>query len=70
MSTFFTNVKRFNYTMLIFQDKDNYKFGAFCAHPWQKQVHTFGSFDNFVFTFKDNLSEPIIYRWTGENEQF
>lgn len=65
--TFFQRVKDYDTTIIIIEDTDGWKFGAFCLEEWKPTYSFYGNGENLLFTFKDG-NEPHVYGWTGEGE--
>ncbi|CAI2360256.1 unnamed protein product [Moneuplotes crassus] len=66
--TFYKNVYNHSATILIIQDSNGWKFGAYAASDWEIKKHFYGTGESFLFTFKDTDQNISTYKWTGEND--
>lgn len=57
MSTFYANLKFSMYSIILVEDTEGYKFGAFCTQEWKSQKYFYGTGESFIFTFKDSREE-------------
>ena len=69
IGTFYERCKKVRTTLLVVQDTKGWVFGGYCTEAWHPSVRFYGTGENFLFTFKTG-NKPIIYRWTGETDQF
>jgi hypothetical protein len=53
---------------MVIKDTSGYVFGGFTCETWKKSTKFYGTGESFLFTLK-NGNEPIVFRWTGENDQ-
>lgn len=67
--TFFKSCKGNSTSILIIEDLDGYKFGAFCLEAWQNKPGFYGTAEQLLFTFKDTLEEPKVFDWQVSGDQ-
>ena len=70
MQTFYNQNSEHQNTLLFVQDRDGYRFGAFCTGEWEVSKYFYGTGESFVFTFKDTEEEVEKFTCTGENEHY
>ena len=60
--TFFQKCREYDDTILVIEDEDGWKFGAYCKEPWAAKFCFFGNGEQFLYTFKDE-NDPNIFTW-------
>ena len=66
--TFYKWARNFDKTLLLIEDTNGYKFGAFASQEWKIHKHFYGTGETFLFTFKDTEEDIKYFRWTGAND--
>ena len=66
--TFYKWARNFEKTLLLIEDTNGYKFGAFASQEWKIHKHFYGTGETFLFTFKDTEEDIKYFRWTGAND--
>ena len=69
MNTFMNNMRFEDYTLILFEDSNGWKFGGLCLEEWRPSKSFYGSGENFVFTFRGGDSCEI-FRSSGNNQMF
>jgi hypothetical protein len=52
---------------MVIKDTNGWVFGGFTCETWRKSNKFYGTGESFLYTLKDG-NDPILYRWTGEND--
>eukprot|EP00735_Rhodelphis_limneticus_P003671 TRINITY_DN15171_c0_g1::TRINITY_DN15171_c0_g1_i1::g.30627::m.30627 TRINITY_DN15171_c0_g1::TRINITY_DN15171_c0_g1_i1::g.30627 ORF type:complete len:530 (-),score=86.80,sp/Q4V8B0/OXR1_RAT/39.52/6e-33,TLD/PF07534.11/9.6e-38,Mod_r/PF07200.8/0.0057,DUF4201/PF13870.1/0.029,Reo_sigmaC/PF04582.7/0.031,GLE1/PF07817.8/0.26,PCI_Csn8/PF10075.4/6.7e+02,PCI_Csn8/PF10075.4/0.49,FlaC_arch/PF05377.6/9.8e+02,FlaC_arch/PF05377.6/1.1,DUF972/PF06156.8/1.4e+03,DUF972/PF06156.8/0.51,Filament/PF00038.16/5.6 TRINITY_DN15 len=65
--TFYENVRRDAFTLLVIRDSHGAVFGAFATERWHIDTRYYGTGECFLFTF---APEFTVHRWSHENSYF
>ena len=67
-TTFYSNVKDRDNTVLLVKDTKGKVFGAYCSEAWRKVLHFYGLGESFLFSFDSN-KRITAFNFTGNNEK-
>ena len=60
MQTFYARTAEHQNTLLFVQDRDGWRFGAFCTGEWVVSKYFYGTGESFVFSFEDDEEEGVL----------
>jgi len=68
LQTFYKNAHGSWNTLLLVEDTNGYKFGAYWWEEWSTRKYFYGTGESFLFTFKNTEEDIKVFKWTGYNE--